>query len=90
MPAGSEAATAMNIDTMQVAAILLLGIAIGCCGAHFYFTGFIEDRAADGQAISLGGKIYEVREVDRDIRPWRDVCKSQRHAPPLHHNTNLP
>jgi len=65
MPAGSEAATAMNIDTMQVAAILLLGIAIGCCGAHFYFTGFIEDRAADGQAMIINGDLYVIERYDQ-------------------------
>ena len=90
MFAGSKAAITMTQKNFRyVAALVLLGIAIGCAISHFYFSAFLSDRAEDGMPISLGGKIYEVREADRDIRPWRDVCKSQRHASLLHHNTNF-
>ena len=53
-----------NIDLKQAAALLMLGIAVGCALSHFYFVDFIDDRAADGVPISVGGHLYEVRHVD--------------------------
>jgi hypothetical protein len=56
-----------HIDLKQAAAILLLGIAIGCAVSHFYFAAFIDDRAVDGVPIAMNGKLYEVRDYDREI-----------------------
>lgn len=58
----------MNIDAKQAAAVLLLGIAIGCAVSHFYFAGFLDDRATDGLPVAMNGKMYEVREVNQTER----------------------
>jgi fibrillarin-like rRNA methylase len=40
VPDGSKNAAVTHIDLKQAAAILLLGIAIGCAVSHFYFAAF--------------------------------------------------
>ena len=55
----------MNIDIRQAAALVLLGIAIGCAISHFYFTAFLSDRAEDGMPIAMSGHLYRVTEVSR-------------------------
>ena len=65
MPADCKTTIAMTLDMKQAAALVLLGIAIGCAVSHFYFAGFIDDRAGDGLPISMNGKLYEVQAVDR-------------------------
>lgn len=61
----------LDIDPHQAAAFLLLGIAIGimlgAAGAYSAITDSIEARAADGTPISIGGKLYDVREVERGM-----------------------
>ena len=65
MPADCKTTIAMTLDLKQAVALVLLGIAIGCAVSHFYFAGFIDDRAGDGLPISMNGKLYEVQAVDR-------------------------
>lgn len=70
------------IDLKQAAALLLLGIAIGCAVSHFYFAGFLADRAADGVPISIGGKLYDVREAERGMNlseTWETINTSSDH-----------
>ncbi len=75
-----------TIDRKQVAALILLGIAIGImlgtAGAYSAITDSIEARAADGVPISIGGKLYDVREVDRgmNLSEARDRCESRKFA----------
>lgn len=55
----------MNSDFRLAAALVLLGIAIGCAVSHFYFSAFLYDRAVDGMPIAMGGHLYEVEEVSQ-------------------------
>jgi len=55
----------MNIDIRQAAALVLLGIAIGCAMSHVYFSAFLSDRADDGMSIAMGGHLYKVEEVSQ-------------------------
>jgi len=47
------------------AALVLLGIAIGCAMSHVYFSAFLSDRADDGMSIAMGGHLYKVEEVSQ-------------------------
>jgi len=55
----------MDIKIKKAAALVLLGIAIGCAISHFYFTAFLSDRAEDGMPIAMSGHLYRVTEVSR-------------------------
>lgn len=61
----------LTFNLKQAAAFLLLGITIGimlgAAGAYSEITDSIEARAADGVPISIGGKLYDVREVNRGM-----------------------
>jgi len=68
MFAGSKAAVAMTQESFRhMAALVLLGIAIGCAISHFYFTAFLSDRAEDGMPIAMGEHLYRVTEVSRPV-----------------------
>jgi len=47
------------------AALVLLGIAIGCAMSYVYFSAFLSDRADDGMPIAMGGHLYKVEEVSQ-------------------------
>ena len=53
----------MNSDLKQAAALVLLGISIGCVISHFYFTEFLEDRAEDGLPVAMGGHLFRIEYV---------------------------
>jgi len=55
----------MNIDIRQAAALVLLGIAIGCAMSYVYFAAFLSDRANDGMLIAMGGHLYRVTDVSQ-------------------------
>ena len=55
----------MNIDIRQAAALVLLGIAIGCAMSYVYFAAFLSDRADDGMPIAMGGHLYRVTDVSQ-------------------------
>ena len=57
----------MGIKIKQAAALVLLGIAIGCAISHVYFATFISDRANDGMLIAMGGHLYRVTDVSQSI-----------------------
>ena len=63
--------TELTFNLKQSAAFLLLGIAIGimlgAAGAYSAITDAIEARAEDGVPISIGGKLYDVRGVERGM-----------------------
>ena len=54
-----------RIDFRYAAALVLLGIAIGCVMSYVYFAAFLSDRAGDGMPIAMGGHVYQVTEVSR-------------------------
>jgi len=50
-----------------MAALVLLGIAVGCAMSHVYFSAFLSDRAEDNMPIAMGGHLYRVTEVSRSV-----------------------
>jgi len=76
----------MNSDIRQAAALVLLGIAIGCAVSHFYFAAFLSDRANDGMLIAMSGHLYRVTEVSQSPVMWQGgnmtVNLTALHAPP--------
>jgi len=48
-----------------MAALVLLGIAVGCAMSHVYFSAFLSDRAEDNMPIAMGGHLYKVEEVSQ-------------------------
>jgi len=63
VPGGGKTTT--TIDLKHAAALVLLGIAIGCAISHFYFAAFMDDRAEDGVPIAMGGHSYRIVYDDR-------------------------
>jgi len=61
----------MNIKIKQAAALVLLGVAIGCAMSYVYFAAFLSDRAGDGMPIAMGGHVYQVTEVSRSPVMWQ-------------------
>ena len=76
----------LTFNLKQAAAFLLLGIAIGimlgAAGAYSEITDSIEAGAADGVPISIGGTLYDVREVNRGMNlseTWERLNTSSDH-----------
>lgn len=63
----------MNSDLKQTAALLLLGISIGCAISHFYFVGFLENRAEDGLPVVVGGHLFQIEYVQPQRLGYLDV-----------------
>ena len=61
----------MDIKIKQAAALVLLGIAIGCAMSHVYFSAFLSDRAEDNMPIVMGEHLYRVTEVSRSPVMWQ-------------------
>jgi len=61
----------MDIKIKQAAALVLLGIAVGCAMSHVYFSAFLSDRAEDNMPIAMGGHLYKVEEVSRSPVMWQ-------------------